>query len=388
MSIPFIDLGAQRERIKTEIHAAVAEVVDSGAYIMGPPVKALEAALSEFSSAAHTISCANGTDALILALKAYGVKPGDAVFCPSFTFTATAEVVALIGATPVFVDIRPDTYNLDPDHLSASIKKIRDEGEYNPAAVIIVDLFGQMADYPALSRISKDNGLTMIADSAQSFGATLSGKMPLEWADILTTSFFPAKPLGCYGDGGAIQTNDAETAEVLLSLRNHGQATKKDLNGAETDHDPKYLNYRIGMNSRLDSIQAAVLIEKLKIFPGEIKDRVRIAERYNRTLKDLVTQTPRTIDDGVSVWAQYTIETRERDDLAAHLKTHGIPSAIYYPVPLHRQEPYRHYPQGPGGLPISEEKAGAVISLPMHAYLDEETQDKIVDAIRGFNGAR
>ncbi|MBT8473459.1 MAG: DegT/DnrJ/EryC1/StrS aminotransferase family protein [Marinicaulis sp.] len=388
MSIPFIDLGAQRERIKTEIHAAVAEVVDSGAYIMGPPVKALEAALSEFSSAAHTISCANGTDALILSLKAYGVKPGDAVFCPSFTFTATAEVVALIGATPVFVDIRPDTYNLDPDHLSASIKKIRDEGEYNPAAVIIVDLFGQMADYPSLSRVSKDNGLTMIADSAQSFGATLSGKMPLEWADILTTSFFPAKPLGCYGDGGAIQTNDAETAEVLLSLRNHGQATKKDLNGAETDLDPKYLNYRVGMNSRLDSIQAAVLIEKLKIFPGEIKDRVRIAERYNRTLKDLVTQTPRTIDDGVSVWAQYTIETRERDDLAAHLKTHGIPSAIYYPVPLHRQEPYRHYPQGPGGLPISEEKAGAVISLPMHAYLDEETQDKIVDAIRGFNGAR
>ncbi|NNL88631.1 MAG: DegT/DnrJ/EryC1/StrS aminotransferase family protein [Marinicaulis sp.] len=388
MSIPFIDLGAQRERIKTEIHAAVAEVVDSGAYIMGPPVKALEAALSEFSSAAHTISCANGTDALILALKAYGVKPGDAVFCPSFTFTATAEVVALIGATPVFVDIRPDTYNLDPDHLSASIKKIRDEGEYNPAAVIIVDLFGQMADYPSLSRVSKDNGLTMIADSAQSFGATLSGKMPLEWADILTTSFFPAKPLGCYGDGGAIQTNDAETAEILLSLRNHGQATKKDLNGAETDLDPKYLNYRVGMNSRLDSIQAAVLIEKLKIFPGEIKDRVRIAERYNRTLKDLVTQTPRTIDDGVSVWAQYTIETRERDDLAAHLKTHGIPSAIYYPVPLHRQEPYRHYPQGPGGLPISEEKAGAVISLPMHAYLDEETQDKIVDAIRGFNGAR
>jgi len=307
------------------------------------------------------------------------------VFCPSFTFAATGEVIPWFGASPVFVDIRPDTYNLDPDKLEAAILAIKAEGRLTPRAVIAVDLFGQPADYPKIAEIARRHGLKLIADSAQGFGCTLNGKHPIAWADAVTTSFFPAKPLGCYGDGGAVLTNDAWLAERLDSLRVHGKATAGDIAGKSFDHDPKYLNMRVGMNSRLDTLQAAILIEKLAVFEGEIEARGRIAARYAEGLAGAVAQVPAVIAGGVSTWAQYTIEHADRDGLAAHLKTLGVPTAAYYPVPMHIQDCYAIYPQ-PGGLPVSEAKAQTVLALPMHPYLDEETQDRVIEAVRGYNG--
>ena len=387
MSIAFIDLKAQLDRIRDSMHASILSVVDSGQYVLGPPVAELERRLSEFSGAAHTVACANGTDALALPLMAWNVGPGDAVFCPSFTFAATAEIMPWLGASPVFVDILPDTYAIDAAHLEAAIEATRAAGKLTPKAIIAVDLFGQPADYPRLARIAREHGLKLIADSAQGFGATLGGQHPIAWADAVTTSFFPAKPLGCYGDGGAVQTNDAGLADALQSLRAHGQATKHDVENARFEHDPRYLNVRIGMNSRLDSIQAAVLLEKLKIFPDEIVARNRIAARYTEKLNGVVAATPTVIAGGNSVWAQYTIEASDRDGLAAHLKAKGVPSASYYPIPMHKQAPYAHYPVGPGGLPVSEDKASRVISLPMHPYLDKATQDAVIAAVKTHNGA-
>ena len=318
----------------------------------------------------------------MLPLMAWGVGPGDAVFCPAFTFAANAEVMPLVGASPVFVDILPDTYNLDPARLDAAIEAVRAAGDLTPKAIIAVDLFGQSADYPAISAVARKHGLKLIADSAQGFGCTLRGKHPIHWADVTTTSFFPAKPLGCYGEGGAVLSKKARLHDLLVSLRVHGQAVKSDLEGAVFEHDPKYLNMRVGMNSRMDTIQAAVLLQKLAIFPDEIEARGRVAARYAEGLGDLV-RVPRVIDGGVSTWAQYTIETEDRDGLAAHLREQGIPTAVYYPVPLHRQAPYAGYPQ-PGGLPVTEAKADAVISLSMHAYLAPDTQDQIIAAIRAW----
>jgi dTDP-4-amino-4,6-dideoxygalactose transaminase len=385
MTIAFIDLAAQQRRIKPEIDAAIARVLAHGAYVMGPEVRAFEEQLAAFSGAAHAIGCANGTDAILLPLMAWEIGPGDAVFCPSFTFAATGEVMPLVGASPVFVDIRPDTYNLDPVKLEAAIQAVKAEGRLTPRAIIAVDLFGQPADYPAISAIAKRHGLKLIADSAQGFGCTLDGRHPGAWADVTTTSFFPAKPLGCYGDGGAILTDDAWLAERLDSLRVHGKATAGDIQGRTLAHDPKYLNMRVGLNSRLDTIQAAILIEKLKVFQDEIEQRNLIADRYADGLSGTTARAPIVIEGGISTWAQYTIEHEDRDGLAAHLKTLGVPSAAYYPMPMHRQDCYAMYPQ-PGGLPVTEDKAGIVLSLPMHAYLDEPTQDRIVDAIRGYNG--
>ncbi len=385
MSIAFIDLKAQLARIRGDMHKAVLDVVDSAAYVMGPQVGELERRLSAFSGAKHTVACANGTDALALLLAAWEIGEGDAVFCPSFSFVATAEVIPWFGATPVFVDILPDTYNLDPERLEAAIAMVLREGRLRPKAVIAVDLFGQLADYPRIAAVARKYGLKLIADSAQGFGGTLGGKHPVAWADAVTTSFFPAKPLGCYGDGGAVQTNDPALAEALDSLRVHGKATAADIAAARFEHDPKYLNVRVGMNSRLDTIQAAVLIEKLKIFPEEIVARMRIAARYNRLLDGAVLRVPTLIEGAVSVWAQYTIEVEDRAALAAHLKDKGVPTAAYYPVPIHRQRAYAHYPSGPGGLPVTEEKAGRVLSLPMHPYLDEPMQDAIVEAVRAHN---
>ncbi|WP_323761792.1 DegT/DnrJ/EryC1/StrS aminotransferase family protein [Maricaulis sp.] len=382
----FIDLQAQRARISDKINAAVAKVIEEGRYIMGPEVKAFEAQLAEFGQADHAIGCANGTEALALPLMAWGIRPGDAVFCPSFTFAATAEVVPWLGASPVFVDIDPNTYNIDPDHLEATIEAVKAEGKLRPRVIIAVDLFGQPADYPRISAIAKKHDLKLISDSAQGFGCTLNGNHPIKWADVATTSFFPAKPLGCYGDGGAVLTNDAALAERLDSLRVHGKAVPSDIQGRTFDHDTKYLNMRIGMNSRLDTIQAAILIEKLAIFADEIEARNRVAARYNAHLADHAASVPAMIDGGVSVWAQYTIEHDNRDGLAAHLKSQGVPSAVYYPIPIHQQDVYSVYPTGPGGLPVSDEKAGRVISLPMHPYLDEATQDRVIEAVRGFNG--
>jgi dTDP-4-amino-4,6-dideoxygalactose transaminase len=384
MPIPFIDLQSQRARLGQPLEDAILKVVRSGAYVMGPEIAQFETALGEFGQAPFVLSCGSGTEALQLPLMAWGIGPGDAVFCPSFTFAATAEVMPLVGASPVFVDILEDTYNLDPAALDRAIEAVKAEGRLTPKAVIAVDLFGQPADYPAIAAVARKHGLKLIADSAQGFGCTLNGQHPIHWADVATTSFFPAKPLGCYGDGGAVLCKDARLHDILVSLRVHGQAVKSDLEGKTFDHDPKYLNLRIGMNGRMDTIQAAVLLQKLSIFADEIEARNRVAARYAAGLSDVVV-TPKVIEGGVSVWAQYTIETDDRDGLIAHLKGHEIPTAVYYPIPIHRQDVYSAYP-APGGLPVTDAKAGKVMSLPMHPYLTPEDQDAIIAAIRAFAG--
>lgn len=386
--LPFIDLQAQRRRLGGAIEAAVMAAVEGGAWVMGPQVREFEAGLAAFGRAKHALGCANGTDALILPLIAWGLRPGDAVFVPSFTFTATAEIVPWLGAAPVFVDIDPVTFNMDPARLEAAIEGVKAEGRLTPKVVIAVDLFGQPADYPAIRAICDRHGLKLIADSAQGFGCTLNGEHPIRWADVTTTSFFPAKPLGCYGDGGAVLTDDDDLAQEMDSLRVHGKVVAKDLkDGASFAHDPKYLAMRIGMNSRLDTIQAAVLIEKLKVFGDEIAWRNRIAARYNDLLAPYVTAVPGVIAGGVSTWAQYTITHPERDRLAAHLRDQGVPTAVYYPVPMHLQPAYARFPQGAGGLPVTERVKDEVLSLPMHADLDEATQDRIVAAVASFAGA-
>ncbi|MCR5878561.1 DegT/DnrJ/EryC1/StrS aminotransferase family protein [Phenylobacterium sp. J367] len=383
MPIPFIDLQAQRQRLGQPLEDAILKVVRSGAYIMGPEIAAFEAEMAAFGEAPFVLSCASGTDALVLPLMAWGIGPGDAVFCPSFTFAATAEAMPLVGASPVFVDVDARTYNMDAKSLEAAIQAVKAKGELTPKAVIAVDLFGQPADYPAIRKVCDAHGLKLIADSAQGFGCTLGGRHPIHWADVATTSFFPAKPLGCYGDGGAVLSKDARFHDLLVSLRVHGQAVKSDLEGRTFDHDPRYLNVRVGTNSRMDTIQAAVLLEKLKIFPDEIEARNRVADRYAEGLSDLVT-VPTVIEGGVSVWAQYTIEAPNRDGLAAALREKGVPTAVYYPIPIHRQGVYSVYPTAPDGLPVTEAKAGQVISLPMHPYLTPDDQDQVIAAIRAF----
>lgn len=386
MSIPFIDLQAQRARIEDKINARAKSVIESGMYVMGPEVREFEAELAQFAGAEYALSCGNGTDALALPLMAWDVKPGDAVFCPSFTFCATAEIVPWQGATPVFVDIDPRTYNIDPDHLEAQIKRVLEEGKLTPRVIIGVCLFGQAADYGRLRELADTYDMKLIADSAQGFGTTLHGQHPIKFADAVTTSFFPAKPLGCYGDGGAVLVNDNELYQLIDSLRVHGKAVDLDLKGNTLDDDPKYLNMRVGMNSRLDTIQAAILLEKLAIFAEEIELRNKIAARYNALLEPHVAAVPYVPEGTVSTWAQYTIEHDNRDGLRKHLVASGVPCAVYYPVPMHVNGAYKPYGDAYGPLPVTEDKAGKVISLPMHAYLDEATQDKVVQAVRAFNG--
>ncbi|WP_284359462.1 DegT/DnrJ/EryC1/StrS family aminotransferase [Candidatus Phycosocius spiralis] len=383
--IGFIDLLAQRRRLGTRIDDAVMGVINSGAYIMGPQVQTFEAALAAFGQSKYALSCANGTDALVLPLMAWHIRTGDAIFCPSFTFASTAEVVPWLGATPVFVDVDPVTYNLDPVHLEATIEAVLAQGTLRPRVIIAVDLFGQPANYPAISALAQKYGLKLIADSAQGFGCTLHAQHPIHWADVTTTSFFPAKPLGCYGDGGGVLTHDYGLWEIMDSLRVHGKATKSDLAGKTINHDPKYLNMRIGMNSRLDTVQAAILLEKLAVFAEEIDARNRIAKRYNQLLGDCVV-VPNVIEGGVSTWAQYTIEIPNRDGLAAYAKSCGVPTTAYYPIPIHKQGVYSRFPVGPGGLPVTEAKSDLVISLPMYPDLDEATQDYIIETVRNFAG--
>lgn len=384
--IPFIDLQAQRLRLGGRIEAAVQDAVVGGAWVMGPQVRQFEADLAVFGQAKHALGCANGTDALALPLMAWGVGRGDAVFVPSFTFAATAEVVPWFDAEPVFVDVDADTYNMDPAALERAIAGIKAEGRLTPRVVIAVDLFGQPADYPAIKAICDKHGLKLISDSAQGFGCTVDGAHPLKWADVTTTSFFPAKPLGCYGDGGAVLTNDDELAQLMDSIRVHGKAVAVDLKDRAFDHDPKYLNMRIGLNSRLDTIQAAVLIEKLKVFGEEIEWRNAAAARYNDGLRSRVAKVPDVPAGNISNWAQYTIEHPNRDGLAAHLKEQGVPTAVYYPIPLHLQPAYAHYPRGAGGLPVTERLKDVVVSLPMHSDLDAATQDRVIAAVASFKG--
>ena len=373
--IPFIDVAAQRRRLGRSVDEAIARVLGHCQFILGPEVRALEVKLAEFCGARHVVSCASGTDALVLVLMAQGIGPGDAVICPSFTFTATAEVVALVGATPAFADVEEASFNLDPESLELACAAAREAG-LRPKAVIPVDLFGQPADYDRIMPVADAEGLFVLDDAAQSFGATYKNRRVGALALATATSFFPAKPLGCYGDGGAVLTDDEELAQVLRSLRVHGEG------------HGKYDCVRIGLNGRLDTIQAAVLMEKLRIFPEEILARERVARRYSAGLAD-VAIVPRLASGSTSVWAQYTIRlaSGRRDRLAAALKAQGIPTAIHYPVPLHRQQPYQRFPIALGGAPVSERLAEEVISLPMHAYLDESTQDRIIEAVRRALGA-
>jgi len=368
--IPFIDLAAQRRRLGNTVDEAVGRVLAHCQFVMGPEVRELETQLAKFCGARHAISCSSGTDALLLVLMAKGIGPGDAVICPSFTFCATAEVVALLGATPVYAEVSETTFNIDAASARRAIATARKNG-LKPKAIIPVDLFGLPADFEPILELAASEGLFVLDDAAQAFGATYKGR-PLGTFGLATaTSFFPAKPLGCYGDGGAIFTDDDALAETIKSLRVHGHGTDK------------YDNVRIGMTGRLDTIQAAVLIEKLKIFSTEIAARDRIARRYHAGLKD-VAIVPEVPAGYASVWAQYTIRLApgRRDGLATALKAEGIPTAIYYPIPLHRQVAYRSYPVAEGGLAVSERLAQEVISLPMHAYLDEPVQDRIIAAVR------
>ncbi len=382
----FIDLQAQRKRIEPEINAAVQHVIESGRYVLGPEVVEVEKQLAAWCGAKHAVSCANGTDALALALMAWELKPGDAVFCPSFTFVATAQVVPWMGAWPIFVDILPDTYNMDPASLEAAIVSVKAEGKLKPKVVIAVDLFGQPADYPAIKAICDAHGLKLIADTAQGFGCALNGRHPSDWADLATTSFFPAKPLGCYGDGGAIVTNDSGLAELIESLRVYGKVTPTDAAQRNFHHDPKYLSLRVGMNSRLDTIQAAILIQKLKIFADEIESRERVARRYSAGFEGKIRRVPTVIEGGQSVWAQYVIEHENRDGLQAHLTANAIPSMVYYPVPIHSQDFAARYAPPAGSLPVTETASKHVLALPMHPYLDTESQDRVIDTVLAFNG--
>ncbi|MBV9955897.1 MAG: DegT/DnrJ/EryC1/StrS family aminotransferase [Pseudolabrys sp.] len=367
--LPFIDLAAQRKRLGKSVDEAILRVLDHGQYIMGPEVAALENELAKFCGAKHVLSCGNGTMAIELILRAKGVGPGDAVLCPSFTFAATAEVVALVGGTPVFVDVLADTFNLDPNHLDAGIAAAR-QANLKPVGIIAVDLFGQPADYEAIEAFCRAKNLWLLDDAAQSFGAHYRGRAVGTIGLATATSFFPAKPLGCYGDGGAIFTDDPGLADILRSLRIHGQGSDK------------YDAERIGQNGRLDSIQAAVLLEKLKIFSDEISRRDAVAKRYNDGLKS-VAEVPDLAPNCTSVWAQYTIKVpaAKRSTLANALRSQGIPTAIYYPKPLHRQIAYRGFPAAGNGLPVTDAIAQQVISLPMHPYLDAPTQDRIIDAV-------
>jgi UDP-2-acetamido-2-deoxy-ribo-hexuluronate aminotransferase len=368
--IPLIDVAAQRRRLGPAIDAAVARVLSHCQFILGPEVRAFEAELATFCGARHVVTCASGTDALVLALRAMKVGPGDAVMCPSFTFCATAEVAALVGATPVFVDVDETTFNIDAKGIAGAVAAAKDAG-LKPKAIIPVDLFGLPADHGAVEAAAEAENLLVLDDAAQAFGATHNGRRLGTFGHASATSFFPAKPLGCYGDGGAVMTDDDALADALRSLRVHGQG------------NDKYDNVRIGLASRLDTIQAAILSEKLKIFPDEMEARNKIARRYSEGLGDFLT-APSVPSGSTSVWAQYTIRVANgrRDALAAALKAEGIPTAIYYPIPLHRQQAYKHYPVGKGGVAVSDRLADEVISLPMHAYLDAATQDRIIGAIR------
>ena len=367
----FIDLAAQQQRIRPALDARIAAVLDHGKYIMGPEVAELEGKLAEFCGAKHALGCANGTDALQLALMALGAGPGDAVFCPTFTFASTAEVVPMTGATPVFVDVDERTYNLDVESLKRAISFARAEG-MKPAGVIPVDLFGLPADYDAIEAVAQENGMWIVGDSAQGFGADYNGRRTGSIGTIATTSFFPAKPLGCYGDGGAVFTDDDELRALLDSYRVHGKGTHK------------YDNERIGLNSRLDTLQAAILLEKLAIYEDEIEARQVVANRYTDALGDLLI-TPHVPNGCRSVWAQYTVRTRDgssRDAVMATLKEHGVPSMVYYPRPLHQQTAYSSFPGDPEGLATSERMANEVFSLPMHPYMDDGTQAKVIEALR------
>ena len=368
MNIPFVDLKAQYLRSESDINTAIKEVLNHGRFILGPEVKEFEAALASYTGSAYVITCGNGTDALTIALLAENIGPGDAVFIPSFTFTATAEVVLLVGATPVFVDVREDDFLINLVSLEQAIKKIKTEGRLTPKAIIPVDLFGLPADYNQLSEISKRYNLQVISDAAQSLGGKVDDYFVGNLAPVTTTSFFPAKPLGCYGDGGALLTNDERRANLYHSLRAHGT-------GGE-----KYDVLRMGLNSRLDTLQAAILLVKLVSFEKEINSRNKVAKHYDSLLGKHL-KIPKSFSEKRSAWAQYTIQCADRDALKASLQKQGVPTAVYYPRPMHLQTAYRKYGDGDGSLPVSEKLSKEVLSLPIYPYMQTSIVDYICEVI-------
>lgn len=367
MSIPFIDLQAQRKALGPLLDEAIKRVLERGDFIQGREVHDFEEALSLFTGAANAITCGNGTDALTLVGMAEGLAKGDAVFVPAFTFVATAEAFSVLGATPYLVDVDPRTFNMSVDSLKQAIADSI-LANLTPRMVVAVDLFGQPAEYNAIKKVSEENGLTVVADAAQAFGASLFGKKVGTLADYTTLSFFPAKPLGCYGDGGAILTDIDSKAQLIRSLTQHGKGSEK------------YDNVNIGLNSRLDTIQAAILLEKLKIFDSELRSRNLIANRYNSGL-DGIVETPFLSNGAVSNWAQYTLKLERRDEIQSRLKLAGVPTAVYYPKSLNQQMGYLPCPVVSTGVPVSEKLGGQVLSLPMHAYLPVQTQQKIVELL-------
>ncbi|QQS11132.1 MAG: DegT/DnrJ/EryC1/StrS family aminotransferase [Rhodospirillales bacterium] len=373
-AIPFVDLKTQYARLKADIDARIHKVLDHGQYINGPEVAEFERKCADHVGARHCVGVSSGTDALLIALMARGVGPGDAVFLPGFTYTATAEVVLLIGATPVFVDVDPDTFNLDPADLDRQIAATARAGALKPRMVVVVDLFGLPGAYAAIEAVAGGHGVEVLADAAQSMGGAVGGRRVGTLAPMTATSFFPAKPLGCYGDGGAIFTDDDATAEILRSIRAHGQGRSK------------YDVARVGVNGRLDTIQAAVLIPKLALLDEERAARERLSRRYDRRLGNHV-KVPARPDGCVYAWAQYTIQIDDRDRVQAALKEAGIPTMVYYPRPMHLQSAYLRHGGGEGSLPTSEALCGRVLSLPMHPYMDDETADRICDTLIAALGA-
>jgi dTDP-4-amino-4,6-dideoxygalactose transaminase len=372
----FIDLNAQYRALRDRIDGRIASVLEAGAYIMGPEVAEFEEALAGYCRVEHAIGCANGTDALVLALKALEIGTGDAVFTTPFTFFATAEAIVLAGATPVFADIDPRTFNIDAGALEGAIGRTRDEGRLRPRAVMTVDLFGLPADYDAIEPLCERHGLDLIEDAAQGFGGEIRGRRACSFGGVATTSFFPAKPLGCYGDGGAVLTDDGQLAATVRSLRVHGKGSDK------------YDNVRIGTNSRLDTIQAAILLEKLAAFPEELVRRNAIAERYRRELPNWLT-APHVPEGYVSSWAQYSVLAPTREDrprLLAELAEAGVPTMIYYGRPLHLQTALQHLGRDGGDFPVSEDAALRIFSLPMSPYLSDEDQSLVLEALHRCGG--
>jgi dTDP-4-amino-4,6-dideoxygalactose transaminase len=376
MSIPFIDLKTQYRQIENRIKDNIETVLEHGAYVMGPEIGELETRLAEYTGVSRAVSCSSGTDALLMSLMALGVGPGDAVFTTPFTFIATAEVVALLGATPIFVDVDPVTFNLDADDLRRKIRHVKENRkELTPKGVIAVDIFGQPADYDAIEPLVHNSGLFLVVDAAQSFGATYKGRSVCSLGDLACTSFFPAKPLGCYGDGGMVFVNNEELHKLLVSIRVHGMGSHK------------YDNDRLGLTARLDSIQAAVLLAKFEIFPDEIAKRQEVANRYAELLSRVDGLTPPSVPEGnVSVWAQYCVlarDSEQRAEVMAKLSEASIPTGIYYPKPLHLQKTFASLGYKEGDFPVSEDVASRIFALPMHPYLTAEDQETIVKVIEG-----
>ena len=368
----FRDLKTQYNVLKDEMDKAILEVVASSAYVMGPKIKEMEAAFADYVGVKHCIACNSGTDALLLALKVWDVKAGDAVFVPSFTFFASAEVIAMQGATPVFVDVDKDTFNIDVADLERKIEQTLKNRKLSPRVIIAVDLFGLPADFKAIRKLAERYHLYVLEDGAQGFGGRIGEQKACTFGDISTTSFFPAKPVGCYGDGGAVFTDNDEWAKLLESYHIHGKGSDR------------YDNVRIGMNSRLDSIQAAILLVKLKAFKEyELVDVNNVAARYTEKLKDVV-KTPVVPESFYSSWAQYTIQVENKEvraKLQAALKACDIPTAIYYPIPMHRQTAFNYLNLDENRCPVSDQLADTVISLPIHPYLSESDQDMICKVV-------